>query len=413
VSTGAVRRDACVVCGAGSLEPVVTVPSFPVFQGCVAFAPEPGERAPMPWAGCTVCGSAQIVALPAIDRIYQGGHATGLGAAWARHHAAFATFLRAHVHGHIVDVGGGSGTLAAAYRKCGGEAPWTILEPNALKSPDLPADIEVVDGFLDGDVLRRLGAESVVMCHMLEHVIDLRATIAQLSDCLPGNGRILLAWPELETWTRAGLAGALNFEHGIYVTVERLDALFQELGWRLSAKQRFAENDTLFMTFVRGASTRNDRAPRSRATEAIAAYYAGFRAAAEKITRTLAAHRGDAFLMPASVYAQTLLASGLDETRFAAVLDNATIKQCRRLYGTTLRVEAPAAALAAAKSPLVVLNAGAHETEIASLLRAVRKDVRVINGHGVSVEPEASPARTARQVLPQEGSFVRTRQANA
>ena len=132
------RREFCVVCGADELESIVTIASFPVFQGCVDFDAEADECASMRWVSCERCGSAQIADLPPLDRIYQAGHATGLGASWARHHAAFAAFLDAHVAGPIADIGGGSGTLAAAYRKTGGKAPWTILEPNALRSADLP-----------------------------------------------------------------------------------------------------------------------------------------------------------------------------------------------------------------------------------------------------------------------------------
>jgi hypothetical protein len=367
----------------------------------------------MPWAACKICGSAQIVTLPAMTRIYQAGHATGLGAAWARHHAAFASFVNSHAQGRVVDIGGGSGTLAAAYRKSGGRASWTILEPNALRTPGLPTDIDIVEGFLDSQVLKRLGAVSVVMCHMLEHVVDLRAAIHELNDSLPNNGDILLAWPELETWTRARLAGALNFEHGVYVTVERLEALLREFGWRLSAKQRFSENDTMFMTFVRGSASKDNRASRGSATEPVAAYYAGFRDDAEKITRTLDAHGGEAFLMPASVYAQTLIASGLSEERFSAILDNAPIKQGRRLYGTGLRVFAPHAALAEAKTPLVVLNAGAHEPEIAGQLRAIRENIRVVNGRGEPLESAAACTPTARQILPRTGQATNISRANA
>ena len=88
------------------------------------------------------------------------------------------------------------------------------------------------------------------MCHMLEHVVDLRAALREINDSLPPNGTVLLAWPELETWTLAGVAGALNFEHGLYVTVPRLEALFEEFGWRKSAEQHFGENDTVFLAFT-------------------------------------------------------------------------------------------------------------------------------------------------------------------
>ena len=404
MSVKTLRRDSCVVCGADRLEPVVTLPSFPIFQGCVAFDQGAGECAPMRWAACNACGSAQITELPPLERIYQAGHATGLGASWARHHAAFAAFLEAHVAGPVADIGGGSGTLAAAYRKTGGKAPWTILEPNALRTPDLPGDVDIIEDFLDGNLLRRLKTASVVMCHMLEHVVDLRAALRELSDSLPANGTVLLAWPELEIWARAGVAGALNFEHGLYVTVPRLEALFNEFGWRKSAEQRFAENDTVFLAFKRDTARAPEHAAHSSAAPVIARYFSAFREHASAIMSALDAHRGDAFLMPASIYAQALIAAGLDETRFTALLDNAPVKQGRRLYGTALRVAAPATALAAAETPLVVLNGGAHEPEIAAQLCAIRADIRIVDGRGRTLDKRATPASAARQNLPRARS---------
>ena len=334
----------------------------------------------MAWSECAACGSAQITSLPPLERIYQAGHATGLGAAWARHHAAFAEFLKAEAGGAIVDVGGGSGTLAAAYRGAGGGARWTILEPNALRAPQLPDDVAVIDGFLDSDALARIAADSIVMCHMLEHVIDIGQTLHILSQAQSCE-HVLLAWPELETWAGKGLAGALNFEHGIYVTTPRLIAAFAAAGWRLNAAKRWDENDTWFLSFVRGAAT-EEAVVDGGARDAITAYYALFRRDAEKLARALAGHDGDAFLMPASVYAQTLLAHGLAEERFKSLLDNAPVKQGKRLYGTNLWVEAPAKALPGAKQPLVILNGGAHEKEIAAGLLALRPDVRILAGDG-------------------------------
>src|ERR1700744_3397403 len=122
-----VQRLTCTVCGKGGLVPFLQIQGFPVFQGCVAFEAGLHERAPMSWAECGSCGSAQITTLPALNRVYQAGHATGLAPAGPRHHAAFADFLCAQASGSIVDIGGGSGTLATAHRKSGGHAAWTIL----------------------------------------------------------------------------------------------------------------------------------------------------------------------------------------------------------------------------------------------------------------------------------------------
>ncbi|MEI9885316.1 MAG: methyltransferase domain-containing protein [Rhizomicrobium sp.] len=376
------RREECAVCGAGGLIPILATPPYPVYQGCVGFARGDDETAPMAWSACAACGSAQIVSLPPLERIYQAGHATGLGAAWARHHAAFAAFVQAHATGAIVDVGGGSGTLALAYKRGGGDAPWTILEPNALRAAGLPADVNVVDGFLGDAALQAIGANSVVMSHVLEHVIDLKDALRVLRDAAACR-TVLLAWPELEAWTAKGQAGALNFEHNLYVSAPRLEAAFGAAGWRLHARRRWDENDTLFLCFVRGDG-RTD-APPSDPSAPIARYYAGFRAQAKALDDALARHDGDAFLMPASVYAQTLIAEGLQEGRFKALLDNAAVKQGRRLYGTGLTVAAPEAALAAARRPLIVLNGGAHEAEIAENLHALHRDAVILRSDATPI----------------------------
>ena len=211
------------------------------------------------------------------------------------------------------------------------------------------------------------------MCHMLEHVADLRATVQMLSQDAACR-QVILAWPELEAWVEKGLAGALNFEHGIYVTVPTLLALFGRCGWRLKARRRWDENDTVFLAFVRDAGVVT--APvRERASAAILGFYNRFGEQARRLAAALQRHDGDAFLMPASVYAQTLLGFGLPQQRFAAVLDHAPAKQGRRLFGTDLVVRSPHAALAPARRPLVVLNGGAHDAEMAASLRAIRDDV--------------------------------------
>jgi hypothetical protein len=369
-----IARAACAVCGAGDLGELLTIAAYPVFQGCVASPRDDGETAPMTWRHCRTCGSAQIAPLPPLERIYQAGHATGLGAAWARHHAAFAQFLVTHARGGLADVGGGSGTLAMTYRKAGGAAPFTILEPNALRAEGLPADIAVVDGFLEEAALCATGAATVVMCHMFEHATDLREALAAVDAALPADGRLCLAWPVLEQWAAKGVAGALNFEHGIYLTVPRLLALLAEFGWAEIARQSWDENDTLFLALERGRPS--VAVARSDGDVAVPAYFAQLRRQAEAAQQAAGHHDGEVFLMPASVYSQSLLALGLEERSLTGLLDNSPVKQGRRLYGTGLTVFA-ADRLRGARNPLVILNAGAHNTEIAAGLRALRPDVRI------------------------------------
>jgi hypothetical protein len=77
------------------------------------------------------------------------------------------------------------------------------------------------------------------------------------------------------------------------------------------------------------------------------------------------------------------------------------VKQGRRLYGTSLRVTAPGDSLADAKSPLIVLNGGAHDDEMSAGLRALRRDItilfveRAITATRQSLPGAAGPAAAA------------------
>jgi hypothetical protein len=153
-------------------------------------------------------------------------------------------------------------------------------------------------------------------------------------------------------------------------------ALLAEFGWREAARERWKENDTLFLALDRGGAA--VEAARSDADQSVPEYFSRLRQQASAAQHAAAGHAGDVFLMPASVYSQSLLALGLDERNLTGLLDNASAKQGRRLYGTELEVF-PATALLTAADPLVILNAGAHNNEIAEGLRALRPDVRIVD----------------------------------
>ena len=80
------------------------------------------------------------------------------------------------------------------------------------------------------------------------------------------------------------------------------------------------ENDTLFLALDRGGSA--IEAVRSDADQSVPEYFSRLRHQASAAQQAAAGHTGDIFLMPASVYSQSLLALGLDEQNLAGLLDN-------------------------------------------------------------------------------------------
>ena len=69
------------------------------------------------------------------------------------------------------------------------------------------------------------------------------------------------------------------------------------------------------------------------------------------------------YLFGAHVFAQYLIAFGLDTSRIVSLLDNDPKKQGKRLYGTTLLVQSPAV-LRGDRRPTVILKAGVYNEEI-------------------------------------------------
>jgi hypothetical protein len=67
----------------------------------------------------------------------------------------------------------------------------------------------------------------------------------------------------------------------------------------------------------------------------------------------------------AHVFAQYLIAFGLDTTRIVSLLDNDPKKQSKRLYGTGLLVLSPQI-LRDVANPFVILKAGVYNQEIKS-----------------------------------------------
>jgi len=69
------------------------------------------------------------------------------------------------------------------------------------------------------------------------------------------------------------------------------------------------------------------------------------------------------YLFGAHIFAQSLIAFGLDTSRIVCLLDNDPNKQGKRLYGTSLFVNSPKV-LKEVDRPVVILKAGVYNNEI-------------------------------------------------
>lgn len=385
------ERQCCPICEGKNFRTIVRQESVPVFQGPVnigSAAPKGIERVPVVWKGCDDCGAAFIHRLPPTEIVYQGGHATGIGRAWLRHHEAFADFIVSQSPGQrILEIGGGVGTLASLACEQDKSLFWTILEPNPVEDGSTLGDqICYRSGFLEEGLRASEEVDSIVMSHTLEHIYEPRAALASIQSILKPGQAFFLAWPILEDWAEALLAGAFNLEHNFFLSLEALLALTNGFGLELVEKVHHPAMRTYFLKFRHresGASSDMTMAQPSKSYGTVERYYNRLASLSTTIkdiikSRTITESR-ELFMMPASIYSQTLLNLGLADLDISGFLDNAPSKIGKCLFGYNIEIFSPEERLVTAKKPIVILNGGAHTQEISAQLRTLRHDLEIID----------------------------------
>jgi hypothetical protein len=83
----------------------------------------------------------------------------------------------------------------------------------------------------------------------------------------------------------------------------------------------------------------------------------------EEINTAIDTAPGPVYLFGAHVFSQFLLNFGLNRSAIVSILDNSTLKQGKRLYGTDLLVDSPSV-LADKNNPTIILRCGVFNNEI-------------------------------------------------
>jgi hypothetical protein len=371
-----IPRPRCAISGADDLEPLHTFARFPVFMGCTTRPQETDVLADMSWWISRGSGLIQLNPLIPLDVLYPESHGAGsVGALWARHHAAFAAFLRADRPQAVFEIGGSHGILEREYRAHGG-AQWTILEPNPAPVPGCQA--QFVRGFFGPDFRFDGEFDTVVHSHVFEHIYEPVAFMEQLSGFMREGQTLAFSIPNLQVMLERGYTNCINFEHTLLLSEPYVDHLLARHGFRLQRKEYFLEDHSVFYSARRDSTVRAGELPSGLYelhAQLYRRYVSSHKELAREINARIAHSASPVYLFGAHVFAQYMLAFGLDASRLTGILDNDPHKQGKRLCGTSLQVSAPAI-LRDLERPVVILRAGVYNAEIrAAITQEVNPDV--------------------------------------
>ncbi|TPV95178.1 MAG: methyltransferase domain-containing protein [Myxococcales bacterium FL481] len=358
-----VVRERCVLCGASHLDALTTFPDFPVYVGCANQPCEDDVAMDMRWTICRACGTIQLDRLVPLSLLYQDGHNEAVGELWNRHHRRFAEFVLRHGGTQRLEIGGANGVLARMVRERDQTGRWLIVEPNPRPTAAIP-NTEIQRTLFDEAYEAPFPIDTVVHSHVMEHWYDPIQTLGRISRLLPVSGRMVFSIPPMKAMLEAKHTNCLNFEHSYYLSEAAAEAVVDACGFAILAKEHFDPVGIFYACEKRGEGARRpvfDHLDENRSL--FDAFLGHHRALVDQLQARLESHDGPAYIFGAHIFTQYLLAFGLREDRFEAVLDNGPGKIGKRLYGTRLWTQSPKV-LAGQDNAMVVLKAGAYDSEI-------------------------------------------------
>jgi hypothetical protein len=367
-------RDKCVVSGTPDLEPLYNFHNFPVFMGCIDQPLHNDLKQDMSWCISRNSGLIQLKKLLPLDVLYPESHGSGaVGTIWENHHTAFANFINKTTPSSVLEIGGGHGILETKYRLIA-PIPWTILEPNP--APVEGCQARFLKGFFDKTFTYSDEFDTVVHSHVFEHIYNPDHFMEHLSDFMSSGQKLIFSLPNMQTMLEKNYTNCLNFEHTVFLTEPYVEHLLARHGFMLLFKEYFKDDHSIFYSVVRDSEVKE--VPLSKMLyEKNKTLFNKYVQHHDELVADLNLkmrniHR-PIYLFGAHVFAQHLIAMGLNTDQIICVLDNDSKKQGGRLYGTNLNVASPII-LSSISNPVVILKAGIYNEEIKTNILNINKD---------------------------------------
>lgn len=359
-----ITRNRCVISDREDLELLYRFNRFPVFMGCVRQPPTADMCAEMSWWISRGTGIIQLNQVLPMDVLYPESHGAGsVGCLWDKHHKALARFLSTLTPSSVFEVGGAHGILAKEYQEFS-TIPWTILEPNP--SPVKGTKARFIKGFFNKEFSYMEPFEVLVHSHVFEHIYEPDQFMSHLAEFIKEGKHLVFSLPNMQVMLERRYNNCLNFEHTVFLIEPYIEFLLAKHGFRLMTKEYFMDDHSIFYAAVRDLYVKPTALLHNlyeKNRQLYMDYIHYHEELVQDLNKKIEALTQPIFLFGAHIFAQYLVAFGLDTTRIVSLLDNDPNKQGKRLCGTDLMVQSPKV-LIGMESPAVILRAGVYNHEI-------------------------------------------------
>tara|TARA_X000000950_G_scaffold285584_1_gene391968 strand:+ start:597 stop:1736 length:1140 start_codon:yes stop_codon:yes gene_type:complete len=359
-------RDKDVISQEKDLIDLYRFKNFPVFMGCTSQNKKDDLLADMNWSISKNSGALQLNPLLPLEIIYQDDHGSGcVGQLWNQHHKFFAEFIYNFSFKSVLEIGGLHGILSKLYEDLDNNIDWTIIEPNPIPVDGVKA--KFIKGYFDENFKLNKSIDAIVHSHVFEHIYDPHSFLNHISNFLTEGKHLLFSLPNLEEMLKRKYNNALNFEHTIFLTEPYIEYLLSKYHFRIIKREYFKEDHSIFYACIKDLKVKPVKLQknlyelnRNTFLEYINYYKDLIKELNSKIE---ALDKGQTlYLFGAHIFSQYLIGFGLNTNRLECIIDNDTMKQGKRLYGSDFKVFSPK--VLKEKKPVVILKAGVYNDEI-------------------------------------------------
>lgn len=363
----------CILCGTPLGKPSVAVHKAPALLGCVETPPSKDIFTDYRICTCPCCSLIQTDVAPSKEQ-YNFVHSHAVGGIWAKHREALLAFICTHTGDavrRVLEIGPSVSPLAhdlkakiIRYFDLMESCPFELFAHETYETCFFPSQ-------------KPSGTFDLIMAsHVLEHSHDLKSFLQAIQGCLATNGVAVLSIPNFRSWINNGYFNAFSREHVVYPYREQITYACSMVG--LKATFDSFSTHSLFMALEHdGAEIKSPYSEATRNTDA-ARWALGMNRIVKHFDSLAIRNEAPLILAGASHLSQYLyLMSDTIAQAAQGVVDNATDKHEKRIYGTKLKAH-PFDYIKQFKSPAIIIPPSSYAQEMAQQVLTLNPKARIL-----------------------------------
>lgn len=362
------KRNRCVITNSDNLENLTSIPNFPIYIGSTVDKSENDIFSDLIFDISKSCGIIQLRNTIEPSLIYSKYHSEAIGSVWENHHEELATTIKNVISKNnikkVLEIGGSDAKLSNIILKDDRQiTEWSIIEPNPKEIKDLDSRIRFVNNFFKSEIIDT-SYDLVVHSHTIEHMYDPNTFLSEIEKTISENGFHVFSVPNLYKYLLKKFVNTLNFEHTIFLTEHMIDYLLSINNFEIVEKKYYLEH-SIFYVCKKNTSVKKQQLPEkyNEYKNMFINYIEYYRNLVSDLNLRISKCDKDLYIFGAHVFSQFLITLGLRTDKIKFILDNSTIKNNTRLYGTNLIIKNPKE-INFDDNSIIILKVGGYREEI-------------------------------------------------